>query len=154
MDFLEGDPERTGMESCLFPPGAENRSGCSHPALPRPSPSCCPLQTPLLISPAKFLLSLLYEFLMQKQEPALLQSLPIPQTSLSPELWGKPSPSEAELQHKRALCAHFIKCCELRFWEQYLNRDLKKCLCDGFVNSTENMHRAADRSLYWAKFAS
>lgn len=33
-------------------------------------------------------------------------------------MWGR------ELQHKRALGAHFI---ELRFWEQYLKRDLKKC---------------------------
>lgn len=83
-------------------------------ALPRPSFSCCPLQTPLLISPAKFpVLSVFYEFLMPKQEPALLQLLPPPQTSLSPELWGKQSQRGAvrgaEAAAQRALCAHFIE---------------------------------------------
>lgn len=63
----------------------------------------------------------------------------------SPEpFWGR------ELQHRRALGAHSIQGYQLRFGEQFLNRDLRKCSCDGFVN----MHRAADPSLHWAKFAS
>lgn len=75
-------------------------------ALPTPSFSCCPLQTPLLISPANFpVLSLLCKFLMQKQELLSSSCSPHPKAPLPRDL-GKAKPMWGrELQHKRALGA-------------------------------------------------
>lgn len=163
---FSGGRQTEDRHGILLAPSWSRGTGCSHPA---PPPLHSSTQTlislqPIASSPPNFP-SQIPCFLSASGIPdagAGACSLPIapPTPNLPfPRASGRAKPMWScergrELQHKRALCALFVKRREPRFWEQDLSRDLKQCLCDGFVNSTENMHRADDRSLYWAKFAS